>query len=145
MLWISNAHAPKTYEQYMALHHLSFEMTRCGMFINKEFPYIHDTADFLVSCDCCGRGCGEVKCPISITNVDFGEYSKKASSCLESVNQRLQQVNKSTRFWEEPWACTPHSTLGISPSIPAVLKLNSSEPPCLSTFPLNGAFDGASL
>ena len=83
-------HAIKTYEQYMKLHHINFEVKRCGLFINKEFPYIHATPDFLVSCDCCGLGCGEVKCPISITNADFGEYSTKASSCLESVNERLQ-------------------------------------------------------
>ena len=93
-------HAIKTYEQYMALHHLNFEMKRCGMFINKEFPYIHATPDFLVSCDCCGMGCGEVKCPISITNADFGEYSKKASSCLESVNQRLQLKRTHNYFYQ---------------------------------------------
>ena len=84
----------------MALHHLNFEMKRCGMFINKEFPYIHATPDLLVSCDCCGMGCGEVKCPISITNADFGEYSKKASSCLESVNQRLQLKRTHNYFYQ---------------------------------------------
>ena len=74
----------------MALHRLNFEMKRCGMFINKEFPYIHATPDFLVSCDC----------PISTTNADFGEYSKKASSCLESVNQRLQLKRTHNYFYQ---------------------------------------------
>ena len=53
---------------------------------------------FLVSCDCCGLGCGEVKCPISVTNGDFQEYSLKASSFLENVNGVLK-LKKSHNYY----------------------------------------------
>ena len=82
--------AIKAYEQVMKEHHVNFELKRCGLFINKEYPYIHATPDFLVSCDCCGLGCGEVKCPISIKNGDFEEYSRKSTACLENVNGKLK-------------------------------------------------------
>ena len=84
----------------MKLHHINFEVKRCGLFINKEFPYIHATPDFLLSCDCCGQGCGEVKCPISITNADFGEYTTKTSSCLQRVNESLQLKRTHNYFYQ---------------------------------------------
>ncbi|XP_022802529.1 uncharacterized protein LOC111340026 [Stylophora pistillata] len=82
--------AIRAYEQVMKQQHINFELKRCGLFINKEYPYIHATPDFLVSCDCCGLGCGEVKCPISIKDGNFEEYSHKSTSCLEDVNGKLK-------------------------------------------------------
>lgn len=40
------------------------------------------TPDYLCSCDCCGEGCGEIKCPLSLDNCHFDAYVLKASSCL---------------------------------------------------------------
>ena len=39
--------------------------------------WLHETADFLCSCSCCGEGWGEVK---------FVEYAFKHASCLELVH-----------------------------------------------------------
>jgi predicted DNA-binding ArsR family transcriptional regulator len=44
----------------------------------------------MISCSCCGQGCGEVKCPYNIENCDIEKYVKKKSSCLEKVNGRVQ-------------------------------------------------------
>jgi hypothetical protein len=44
-------YAISAYEKPMQLNHVNFELKRRGLFINKEFPYIHATPDFLVSCD----------------------------------------------------------------------------------------------
>ena len=56
---------------------------RCGLFINKQYPWLHASPDYLCSCDCCEEGCGEVKCPYCIENCDFESYVLKPSSCLE--------------------------------------------------------------
>ncbi|XP_048586934.1 uncharacterized protein LOC116607025 isoform X1 [Nematostella vectensis] len=90
--------AIKSYEHHMKSLHTNFQIKRCGLFINKDFPFIHATPDFLISCDCCGLGCGEVKCPISVTNGNFNEYSLKASSCLENVNGVLK-LKKSHNYY----------------------------------------------
>eukprot|EP00058_Branchiostoma_floridae_P011877 XP_002597365.1 hypothetical protein BRAFLDRAFT_66500 [Branchiostoma floridae] len=78
--------AIKAYETYMNGKHVNFQIKKCGVFISKEHPYLHATPDFLVSCDCCGIGCGEVKCPISVPDCDFDQYVKNKSAFLEKVD-----------------------------------------------------------
>ena len=63
------------YEKTMRKTHVNFVVTKCGAIINKKYPYLHGTPDFLCECDCCGEGCGEVKCPYCI-GVDFGSYAQ---------------------------------------------------------------------
>ena len=79
-------YAIRAYEAHMKKTHINFLLTRCGLFINKEFPFLHATPDFLTSCDCCGLGCGEVKCPISIQEGDFEKYATEKSSCLKKID-----------------------------------------------------------
>ena len=56
--------AIRAYENEMNKTHSNFTRTRCGLFVNEQHPLLHAMPDFLTSCDCCGLGCGEVKCPI---------------------------------------------------------------------------------
>ena len=71
--------AIKEYEKQMKSEHENFQVQMCSTFINKEYLFLHATPDFLCSCDCCGPGCGEVKCPIFIDNLDFESYVLKKS------------------------------------------------------------------
>ena len=75
--------AIRAYEEIMKKQHINFKIEKCGLMINEEYPWLHATRDFLCSCDCCGEGCGEVKCPLCIENCDFDNYVAKPSSCLE--------------------------------------------------------------
>lgn len=74
------------YENEMKKHHKDFKITQCGLVVNKEHQFIHATPDFLCSCSCCGEGCGEIKCPISIKDNNFDDYILKKSSCLQKVD-----------------------------------------------------------
>lgn len=56
----------RVYEVYMKKIYINFLFIRCGLFINKEFLFFYVILDFLILCDCCGLGCGEVKCFIFI-------------------------------------------------------------------------------
>lgn len=76
-------HAITAYQKKMEGKHTNFKIVKCGITINEEYPWLHATSDFLCSCDCCGEGCGEVKCPLCIENCDFDSYVLKTSSCLE--------------------------------------------------------------
>ena len=69
----------------MMSEHENFQVKNCGTFTNKEYPFLHVTPNFLCSCDCCGLGCGEVKCPFCIDSLDFESYALKKSSCLEKI------------------------------------------------------------
>ena len=55
--------AIEAYEKIIKEKHINFQVTKCGTFINKQYPWLHATPDFLCRCDCCGEGCGEIKCP----------------------------------------------------------------------------------
>ncbi|XP_014673897.1 PREDICTED: uncharacterized protein LOC106814124 [Priapulus caudatus] len=55
--------ARRMYIDRMQESHHSFELTSAGFFINPQFPHIGATPDGLVSCDCCGTGVVEIKCP----------------------------------------------------------------------------------
>lgn len=52
------------------------------MFINKEYFWLYVILDFFCFCDCCGEGCGEVKCLFCIENCDFDSYVLKSLLCL---------------------------------------------------------------
>ena len=85
----------RAYEEKMKELHTNFKISRCRFFINEEYPWLHATPDFLCSCDCCGEGCGEVKCPFCIENCD-SDNCVKSSSCLEkdssgNFNLKTQQ------------------------------------------------------
>ena len=77
------ASAIRAFEESMKKTHVNFKVVKCGLFINQEHPWMHATPDFLCSCDCCGQGCGEIKCPLCIENCDFDSYVLKPSSCLK--------------------------------------------------------------
>ena len=74
--------AVNAFDELMRPLHKSFKIIQCGLFINKEHPFIHATSDFLSYCDCCGEGCGEVKCPITINDCNFDDYAMKSNACL---------------------------------------------------------------
>ena len=78
--------AIKEYEKQMKSEHENFQVKNCGTFINKEYPFLHATPNFLCGCDCCGLVCGEVKCPFCIDSLDFESYVLKKSSCLEKLS-----------------------------------------------------------
>ena len=93
-------YAIKAYKTHMKKSHVNFQVSRCGLFINKQYPFLHATPDFLTSCDCCGLGCGEIKCPICIPDDDFDKYVQKKSSCLEKVNGTFMLKRKHNYYFQ---------------------------------------------
>ena len=43
--------------------HQSFSSNECGFFISLTVPCIGASPDALISCNCCGNDCLEIKCP----------------------------------------------------------------------------------
>ena len=80
--------------------HRDLKVEQCGMIVDKQHPWINATPDFLVSCSCCGNGCGEVKCPYNIENCDLESYVEKKNSCLEKVNGKVQLKRNHQYFFQ---------------------------------------------
>lgn len=91
--------AINAYENVMKQKHVNFKVVKCGLMINEEYPWIHATPDFLCSCDCCGEGCGEVKCPLCVENCNFESYVLTPSSCLEKDSTGNFNLKKSHQYF----------------------------------------------
>jgi hypothetical protein len=48
----------------MMSKHQQYQRQDCGLFIDHTEPYLGASPDALSSCDCCGKGVVEVKCPV---------------------------------------------------------------------------------
>eukprot|EP00794_Sanderia_malayensis_P004494 gene4494-5091_t len=87
-------HEQDAFEKKMKASHLNYQISKCGMFVRQDFPWLHRTPDFLSMCDCCCEGFGEVKCPFCLDGVDFERYASKPNSCLETVDGKIHLKRK---------------------------------------------------
>ena len=55
--------ARAAYTEQMEMYHVNFNCFCCGLLISEQCNFIAATPDGVVSCDCCGSGILEIKCP----------------------------------------------------------------------------------
>ena len=72
------------YQDMQQLNHVNFNMSSCGFFISTQFPFIGASPDSLVSCDCCGDGCVEVKCPYCHRDNTIASATNDPKFCIQS-------------------------------------------------------------
>ncbi len=70
----------------MKMKHENFKVVKCGTIINREYPFLHATPDFLWSCGCCEEDSEKVKC---YGKVNFVSYVLKKGSCLENIDSKF--------------------------------------------------------
>ncbi len=65
---------PVARTQYQKLlqqrEHKNIHVRQCGLFVHPKFPFMGSSPDGIVTCDCCGTGVLEIKCPASIAHLD---------------------------------------------------------------------------
>ena len=88
-----------SYETVMKKSHKNFQVKKCGLFINQEYPFLHATPDFLTSCHCCGLGRGEVKCPLCIEDANFENYAALRNSCLVAADGGVFKLKRSHNYY----------------------------------------------
>jgi hypothetical protein len=71
------------YRNHMSTLHTNFRIVPNGLFLSTEFPFIGATPDSMISCDCCGNGCVEVKCPYCHRDDTVEEACSDPKFCLE--------------------------------------------------------------
>ena len=94
------------YEETLKNKHTNFQVRKCGLFVNDQFPYLAASPDALVSCDCCGSGVVEVKCPFiyrdrnpcEIHDVDQnflgGKHSSSNSVCPKNLKRNHKHYSQ---------------------------------------------------
>jgi hypothetical protein len=75
-------HAIHIYTEHMENHHRNFKITPSGFFISLQAPFIGASPDSLVSCDCCGLGVVEIKCPYCHRDDEVDEASADPKFCV---------------------------------------------------------------
>ena len=58
-------------------------MSECGLVISSKHPFMGSSLDGLLSCECCGSGILEVKCPYSCRDKSFSKRMEEAEFFLE--------------------------------------------------------------
>lgn len=91
--------AVNAYIRKVAPHHDNFTVVECGFIINPDFPHIGASPDALVSCDCCGEGTVEVKCPycvretnIHTDSIPYMDKENKLKTCHQYYYQAQTQI-----------------------------------------------------
>ena len=72
--------------------HLNFTVKRTGLTVSEEYPFLAASPDALLSCDCCGTGVVEIKCPFKYKSSLTGAINDK-SFCLDE-NMMLKKSHK---------------------------------------------------
>lgn len=70
--------------------HINMYINDSGLIINPVYPHLGASPDGIISCDCCGSGCVEVKCPYCQRSDKLADDDGARLACLEKVNGKLQ-------------------------------------------------------
>jgi len=62
--------------------HGGFSIKECGLVISPKVTFLAASPDGLVSCECCGAGVLEVKCPFKCRTLTVPEYLACRDSCF---------------------------------------------------------------
>lgn len=82
--------ARKAYSKKMNEIHENFQIEACGFVVNPLYPYIGASPDGKVSCDCCGEGLLEIKCPYCVRDLTLPELAaSNLKTCLADENGTL--------------------------------------------------------
>lgn len=60
------AHEKEALEAYIRMQedqHTNFATEEAGLFVSTERPHTGASPDSIITCECCGKGTVEVKCP----------------------------------------------------------------------------------
>lgn len=56
------------------------------LIINTKWPHLGASPDGIIACECCGKGCLEVKCPFCAKGLSIQDASNVKGSCLIEIN-----------------------------------------------------------
>lgn len=102
--------ARRVYIETMKKTHKNFTVEECGIFVDIDEPYLGASPDGLVSCNCCGEGVIEIKCPYSIAHLDPNETppdyvtsTKDGSYKLKRSHMYYSQVQGQLAITGKSW------------------------------------------
>ena len=74
--------ARQQYVKLMSDTHDNFVLSDSGLILHPDMPFFGATPDGIVSCDCCGDGIVEIKCPFCKRNAKLVDAADDGKFCL---------------------------------------------------------------
>lgn len=87
--------ALEVYRKQLEMVHSQFEVESSGLLVNPLAPHLGASADGFVSCECCGLGVLEIKCPFSNRNTLPTDVSY-----LEKVDDSFRLFKNNNYFYQ---------------------------------------------
>ena len=88
--------------KHESLKHENLKVTKCGLFVKRDLPYLASTPDGMCSCKCCGKSTLEIKCPFVL-----GYPTKRSVVCgvqdvafLDVINGKIQ-LKRSHKYYTQ--------------------------------------------
>lgn len=91
--------ARETYFAKIQNDHENLTISDSGLVVHERYPYLGATPDGCISCDCCGFGVLEIKCPFSCTDKSFLEASDDTTFCLGHADDGTFFLKKSHAYF----------------------------------------------
>lgn len=88
-------------KKMMDTKHQFFNIENCGLIVSKKHTFIASSPDALCSCQCCGEGVIEIKCPWTLrdgSNIEM--LTSKPSSYLEKKDTGLELNTTHTYYYQ---------------------------------------------
>ncbi len=97
----NKAKAIKQYINECLEKHENFQYEECGLIINPKYPYFATHADGLVSCDCHGKACVEVKClKILGAQESVDGLTRKPNNILQKIDDNYLLDKSHSYFYK---------------------------------------------
>ena len=95
--------ARKAYVNYMnEKNHTNLKIEETGFIISLIHPELGANPDGIITCDCCGSGCLEIKCPFVLKDgtKSISEFAEMKSTCLTKEDNRYSLSKTHTYYFQ---------------------------------------------
>ena len=91
----------KSYVRKNKLSHINFLCQESGLFISQAYLYLGASPDGVISCNCCGKGILEIKCPWISQERLIGECITQPESCLTYDDSNKISIKNSHPYMQQ--------------------------------------------
>ncbi|KAJ8977263.1 hypothetical protein NQ317_003964 [Molorchus minor] len=92
--------ALNNYSDMMKESHNNFGADPVGLCISPQYPHFGASPDGLISCDCCGLGCVEIKCPYCAKDLDVEDTEVLKKVGLENLDEEIHLSHNHTYYYQ---------------------------------------------
>ena len=85
----NEATAQEAFVESATKHHTNFSFEHAGLHVNPAYPHLGASPDGVISCDCCGEGLLEIKCPYKYRNNDLSTVNDPKFYLQQSDDGKL--------------------------------------------------------